>query len=160
MYSYIRKEYVCSIISALLLCGCGVMSSDDYQLNALNEDNDFKVIYQPKRTLVVVPSDEIFLLNTSKFRDDHRDLLYRIGRFVSKQPESLQVSVDVFSDSVAMYDKQATHAQAQAIAAYLWSIGVSHHRIQFKGYGQQMAVSSNTTPEGSAQNRRIQISMR
>ena len=161
MYAFKRIGAVSFLLGSLFISGCNVMPSDQYQINAMNEDNEFKVIYEPERTLVVLPADEIFLLNTSKFRDDHREILEKLGSFVASQSEELKVSVKSFSDSVSYRSPttDATQAQAEAIAAYLWTAGIDASRIHHQGQGRSNPVSSNTTPEGSAQNRRIEISL-
>ncbi|HJN37870.1 MAG TPA: OmpA family protein [Gammaproteobacteria bacterium] len=161
MNAFNRIGAVSFLLGSLFLTGCNVMPSDQYQLNALNEDNDFKVIYEPERTLVILSSDEIFLLNTSKFRDDHRELLEKIGKFVAHQSKDLKIIIKSFSDTVPSPGsaKDTTQAQAEAIAAYLWSKGVEASRLSFQGQGASHPVSSNVTPEGSAQNRRIEISL-
>ena len=47
--------------------------------------------------------------------------------------------------------------RAQAVVEYLTTKGVSEKRLQFKGYGETKPIASNQTPEGRAQNRRVEI---
>ncbi|HZV61574.1 MAG TPA: OmpA family protein [Methylophilaceae bacterium] len=51
-----------------------------------------------------------------------------------------------------------SEARALAVAAYLKDkLGVPESQISLKGYGDSQPVASNNTPQGMAQNRRVQI---
>ena len=47
--------------------------------------------------------------------------------------------------------------RAESVANYLMSDGVKSNRVSVKGFGWNDPVASNATPEGRAQNRRVEI---
>jgi chemotaxis protein MotB len=52
---------------------------------------------------------------------------------------------------------QLSTARSIAVLHYLSAIGVDERRFQVAGFADTMPVSSNSTPEGRAYNRRVDI---
>jgi outer membrane protein OmpA-like peptidoglycan-associated protein len=50
-----------------------------------------------------------------------------------------------------------SQARAQAVRAYLASRGVAPARMVARGFGPNDPVAPNTTPQGRAQNRRVEL---
>ncbi len=50
-----------------------------------------------------------------------------------------------------------SQARAIAVRAYLARKGVAPLRMVARGYGPSGAIATNTTPEGRAQNRRVEL---
>lgn len=72
-----------------------------------------------------------------------------------------QTLVDVygFTDSTgsASYNQGLSQRRAASVASYLGSQGIDPRRFAVIGYGASQPVASNATPEGRAQNRRVEI---
>ncbi|MBU2916000.1 OmpA family protein [Reichenbachiella agariperforans] len=47
--------------------------------------------------------------------------------------------------------------RAQAVASYLEEKGIKQYRFTVKGYGEELPVEKNTTPEGRQKNRRVEF---
>jgi OOP family OmpA-OmpF porin len=47
--------------------------------------------------------------------------------------------------------------RAKAVKAYFASKGIDPARMDVKGYGSENPVADNNTPEGQAQNRRVEV---
>ena len=64
-----------------------------------------------------------------------------------------------FTDNTgaASYNQQLSERRANAVAGVLISSGVSGGRIRTFGAGEDQPIASNLTPEGRAQNRRVEI---
>jgi len=69
------------------------------------------------------------------------------------------VSVEGYTDSKGNPDSNQTLSQqrADAVKARLISKGIVENRIVTKGFGAANPVATNDTPEGRAENRRIEV---
>jgi hypothetical protein len=76
-----------------------------------------------------------------------------------KADPALRVVVEGHTDNQGpRSDRLAlTRQRALAVAAWLIHRGVGPRRIVTKGYGGSRPVAANTTPEGRARNRRVEI---
>ena len=70
-----------------------------------------------------------------------------------------QVSVTGFTDSVGSddYNLALSKRRAESVAAYLKAHGLKTDSLTVTGRGKADPVASNTTPEGRASNRRVEI---
>jgi outer membrane protein OmpA-like peptidoglycan-associated protein len=57
----------------------------------------------------------------------------------------------------AAYNRALSERRARAVARSLAAAGVAEGRLSAKGYGEDVPLASNDTPEGRAVNRRIEI---
>lgn len=76
------------------------------------------------------------------------------------QYPNVRVEVDGHTDSVGSdaYNQGLSERRAQIVAQYLTSHGVSSDRISgVKGFGETQPIAPNTTAEGRAQNRRVEL---
>lgn len=71
----------------------------------------------------------------------------------------VKVSVEGYTDSKGNPDANQTLSQqrADAVKARLISKGIAENRIVTKGFGAANPVATNDTPEGRAENRRIEV---
>ncbi|AJY47458.1 OmpA family protein [Martelella endophytica] len=69
------------------------------------------------------------------------------------------VNVNGYTDSTgsAEYNQTLSQQRANSVANYLIQSGVSGSRISAVGFGPSNPVASNATPEGRAQNRRVEV---
>lgn len=80
---------------------------------------------------------------------------------ILKADSTLKLSVAGFTDNVG---KPATNLilsqkRADAVQHYLIQKGIDASRLEAKGYGQEQAVADNSTPEGRAANRRVELKL-
>ncbi len=78
---------------------------------------------------------------------------------ILKTYPDLKVSVEGYTDSQGNPGKNETlsAARANAVKARLMGKGITGDRIETKGFGAASPVATNETPEGRAQNRRIEL---
>ncbi len=70
-----------------------------------------------------------------------------------------QLEVDGYSDNTgkAAFNLALSTRRAEAVVTYLAQHGVTAEHLKAVGFGEANPVASNDTPEGQAQNRRIEI---
>lgn len=72
---------------------------------------------------------------------------------------ALRISIDGHTDDTgdAAHNQRLSEARAQAVVASLVAQGIDASRLEAKGYGQTQPVADNTSEEGRARNRRVEL---
>lgn len=80
---------------------------------------------------------------------------------VLKEYDTTLIDVAGHTDSVgaAAYNQTLSENRAQSVAAYFRTRGIDPQRLRVYGYGESSPIASNSTPEGRAQNRRVEITL-
>ncbi|POP53432.1 OmpA family protein [Zhongshania marina] len=76
-----------------------------------------------------------------------------------KQSSASLFEVGGYTDDAgdAEYNLQLSASRAAAVRDYLLSLGIAKSRLQVRGYGESSPRADNTTPEGRAMNRRVEL---
>ncbi|WP_170364292.1 OmpA family protein [Ruegeria arenilitoris] len=110
------------------------------------------------RLIVTVPNDITFDTDSATVRPALRADLVRVGQNLVNYPNSnVQIIGHTDSDGEAGYNQILSERRANAVADVLQANGVSYARIATIGRGENQPIASNLTPEGKAQNRRVEI---
>jgi outer membrane protein OmpA-like peptidoglycan-associated protein len=85
--------------------------------------------------------------------------LAKVAEVLQKQDDSKQITVEGHTDSVGSDEDNVRLSQGRAdsVRTYLVSQGVPGARIKAVGRGESMPIADNKTPEGRANNRRVEI---
>lgn len=107
--------------------------------------------------LVNLP-DVTFAVDSANISPAFQAALDSVAQSMIQYPNSL-IDVMGHTDSTGSesYNLDLSRQRAEAVANYLVSRGVSRARIETVGYGEQYPVADNSTAEGRAQNRRVEI---
>ncbi len=122
-------------------------------------------IAETKRTeqglIVTLSSNRIhFDVNSSSVKDDSRAILADLAGVLKNYPEDvIVVAGHTDSDGTSDYNMSLSEMRAQSVADVLMSNGVPRGSIEAHGYGETQPVASNDTPDGKAQNRRVELSI-
>jgi outer membrane protein OmpA-like peptidoglycan-associated protein len=89
---------------------------------------------------------------------DSYKVLDQAVRSLMAYPE-VRVEIRGYTDNVgkASFNLGLSERRAEAVKQYLVNAGIDPARIVAKGFGEENPVSTNATPEGRAQNRRIEF---
>ncbi len=110
------------------------------------------------RLIVTVPNDITFDTDSATVRPALRSDLVKVGQNLVNYPNSnVQIIGHTDSDGEASYNLGLSERRANAVADILQANGVSYSRIATIGQGENNPIASNLTPEGKAQNRRVEI---
>jgi outer membrane protein OmpA-like peptidoglycan-associated protein len=76
-----------------------------------------------------------------------------------KEHADWNIRVEGYTDNVGsrMDNRKLSQDRAEAVLNWLADHGVDRGRLSAKGYGESHAVAKNTTAEGRAKNRRVQL---
>lgn len=84
-------------------------------------------------------------------------VLERLATVIRERPGlNLEIAGHTDSDGTGEYNLQLSQNRAQAVVDWLNEHGISN-KLSARGYGESSPVASNTTNEGKAANRRVEI---
>lgn len=110
---------------------------------------------------VSVSSEASFDFDRADIKPEFKPTLNKVAGVLRDDP-NVRISIIGFTDSIGSeeYNKRLSQRRADATADYLVSQGVARHQIVTEGLGEAEPRASNTTEEGRAQNRRVEIYLR
>lgn len=110
------------------------------------------------RLIVTLPQDITFATDSTTVRSDlQRDLQALAGNLRAYPNSTVQVIGHTDSDGDAAYNVDLSKRRAASVALVLFNAGVPQSRVQTYGRGEDQPVATNLTPEGKAQNRRVEV---
>jgi outer membrane protein OmpA-like peptidoglycan-associated protein len=80
---------------------------------------------------------------------------------IANQCPAFRITIEGHTDSEGIPERNnpLSERRAKAVSDYLVSAGVDPARISTVGYGAERPIADNATPEGRAQNRRIELNV-
>ncbi|BAK64992.1 MULTISPECIES: OmpA family protein [Sphingobium] len=143
------------------IAGAGVGAYMDAQEKKMRErtaGTGVDVVRQGDELLLRMPSGITFATNQSSIQPQFQPTLNEVAATLAEYPKTM---IDVLghtdSDGTEAYNQALSERRAQSVADYLASHGVARVRVATMGYGETRPIASNETPEGKAQNRRVEI---
>lgn len=121
-------------------------------------DPRIKVVNAGDRLIVTMPEGILFATNSDTVNPAVQNDLYAVSDTLNRYPDStVQIIGNTDNVGSAAYNQDLSQRRAGSVAAILRSGGVNPARIVAFGRGEDQPVASNLTPEGRAQNRRVEI---
>ncbi len=107
----------------------------------------------------VVTHGILFDVNSHTIKGESYQTLKEIGELLTEDA-NLRISIEGHTDSDGeeAYNTDLSQKRAEAVRAYLTSeYGVSADRLEAKGWGESKPIDTNGSPEGKANNRRVEL---
>ncbi|WP_010135842.1 OmpA family protein [Ochrovirga pacifica] len=99
-----------------------------------------------------------FASNKVAINEQTKNTLNKLAEVLNKYPETnLFVYGHTDADGSEEYNQKLSYRRANAVATYLQNLGVPADRFTVKGEGESMPVADNSTAEGKAKNRRVEL---
>lgn len=99
-----------------------------------------------------------FDYNKSTIKPESMGTLNMIVQIMKENPElKFEIGGHSDSDGEDTYNLKLSQQRAEAVRSQLVSMGIDAGRLTAKGYGESKPVAPNTTPEGKANNRRVEF---
>lgn len=117
-------------------------------------------VRQEARGLVLtLPGSVYFEVNKSVVQPAMRSRLTEIARALSAAGDDSAILIEGHTDSDGSneYNLELSRLRAEAVRSILVAGGVPSGRIETQGYGETRPVASNSSANGKAQNRRVEI---
>jgi OOP family OmpA-OmpF porin len=99
-----------------------------------------------------------FDTGSSKLRPESQEELNKIASMLSADP-NFHMKASGYTDDVGNADQnlQLSQHRANSVVAALVHKGISANRLMAEGYGEQNPIADNSTTEGRAENRRVDV---
>ena len=112
--------------------------------------------------VITLSGGVLFASNKSDLLPSARLKLNEVADALLKQDSESKIVVEGHTDSQggAAHNQQLSQRRAQAVRDYLVTRGIAQDRITAEGFGVTRPVAENTSSEGRANNRRVEIVVR
>jgi OOP family OmpA-OmpF porin len=136
-----------------------IFYSDEYTVPPNTEAKDLKkdiglvsIAGGTTRLLVFFDYDK------SELKSDSKPDLNRAIEFLKENP-TLRVEIAGHTDDKGdeVYNSKLSQSRAESVRRYFTSNGIDGARLTAMGYGEAQPVADNSTDEGRAQNRRVEL---
>jgi len=152
-----------AIVGAAIGAGAGglignQLDRQEAELRRSLGNDQVAIVNTGDRLIVTLPQDILFATDSAVVRPDLRADLRTVASSLQSYPNT-SVRIIGHTDNVgtAEYNQSLSLRRANAVADVLFAGGVSGNRITTAGRGEEVPVATNLTPEGRAQNRRVEI---
>jgi outer membrane protein OmpA-like peptidoglycan-associated protein len=110
------------------------------------------------RGLIVNMSDVLFDFNKYTLKPEAREKLAKVSGILLAYP-NLKLQVEGYTDNIGSdeYNQKLSEERAGGVRDYLVSESVADANVTARGYGKSDPVADNSTNEGRAQNRRVEL---
>jgi outer membrane protein OmpA-like peptidoglycan-associated protein len=137
------------------------MDQQEEELRAQLAGTGVSVTRQGELIILNMPSNITFPTDQDTVSTSFYPTLNAVALVLSEYNRTL---VDVYGHTDATgdegYNIDLSQRRALAVATYLNAQGVDSRRFHIQGYGEARPIATNATPEGRAQNRRVEIQLR
>jgi outer membrane protein OmpA-like peptidoglycan-associated protein len=118
------------------------------------------VVRQGDNITLDMPGNVTFALDSASLNTDFHSVLNKVGETLREYDKTvIEVAGHTDSSGSDQYNQQLSEKRANAVAQYLSAQGVPAARMVTVGAGESHPVASNDTPDGRAQNRRVEITI-
>jgi outer membrane protein OmpA-like peptidoglycan-associated protein len=124
-------------------------------------NNNITVVNNGDYLVVNMPQDVLFATDSAALRPDLARDIQAVGQNLLQYPNSrIEVIGHADNSGTAAYNQDLSQRRASSVAQALVATGVQSGRVSAIGRGEDQPIASNLTPEGRAQNRRVEIIIR
>jgi outer membrane protein OmpA-like peptidoglycan-associated protein len=147
---------------ALIGAGVGALAGGAVGNYLDKQADELKKVAETKRTengvLVNLSNDILFDSGSAILKPEAMSELNRVGDILAKYPED-RIKIEGHTDNVGapMMNEQLSLRRAEAVKNVLISRGVNEKQILVLGAGKSRPVADNSTAEGRARNRRVEL---
>ncbi len=133
------------------------MDSQAKEMQGVLGEQDRLRVEQEKMS-ILLSSDVLFDTGKASLYPGSSDKLRKVAQVLNRYPRTY-INVVGHTDSRGSEDSNLglSRRRAQAVADALIADGVAAARVSIRGEGELRPVATNETPEGRAQNRRVEI---
>lgn len=134
------------------------MDRQEAELRAQLQGTGISVTRVGDRIILNMPSNITFATDQYQVMPQFYPTLNSVAIVLNKFNQTL-VDINGHTDSTGslQHNQQLSQQRAQSVANYLSSQGLDPRRVSALGFGPSQPVATNATPEGRAQNRRVEV---
>jgi len=109
--------------------------------------------------VITLSGSVLFASAKSDVLPDARAKLDSVAKALLEQDPNSKIVVDGYTDSQgsASYNQDLSQRRAASVRDYLVAHGLPANRVTAEGFGLASPIADNSSPEGRANNRRVEI---
>lgn len=165
---------VCGILGALdsrekaakAALGCGIvgagvgayMDVQEAKLRERLQGTGVQVRREGDNIRLIMPGNITFETDSYNLRSSFYPVLDSVGLVLARYHDTtLRVTGHTDNTGSRQYNQNLSEKRAQSVADYLATREVARSRLYVEGLGFSQPIADNATPEGRAQNRRVEL---
>ena len=136
----------------------GYMDQQEAELRGYLRGTGVSVTRNGNQIILNMPSNITFATDQDQVIPPFFETLNAVALVINKYNRTI-VDINGHTDSTgsAGYNQGLSQRRASSVASYLIGRGVDGRRLATNGFGDTRPIASNDTPDGRAQNRRVEI---
>ncbi len=136
------------------------MDKQESELRAQMRDSGVTVTRKGEDIVLNMPGNITFRTGSADLNAQFFKVLDGVAQVAKKYDKTI-IEIAGHTDNVggSDYNRQLSQRRASAVAQYLMSKGVSEQRIMTAGGGEEHPIASNSTEQGRAANRRVEVTL-
>jgi OmpA-OmpF porin, OOP family len=100
----------------------------------------------------------LFDVNKASIKPESMGVINEVVKMMQEHPDlNFRIEGHTDSDGADDYNLQLSQKRAVSVKQALVNLGINSSRMETKGLGESIPVSDNTSPEGKANNRRVEF---
>jgi len=138
----------------------GYMDKQENELRALMRDSGVTVTRKGEDIVLNMPGNITFRTGSADLNAQFFKVLDGVAQVARKYDKTI-IEIAGHTDNVggADFNRQLSQRRASTVARYLTSKGVVEQRIMTAGGGEDHPIASNSTEQGRAANRRVEVTL-
>ncbi len=145
------------------IAGGGVgyyMDSQEAKLRKQLRETGVSVVREGDKINLVMPGNITFDTNSGNLQSSFYDVLNSVAIVLEEYDKTI-IAVSGYTDSTGSrdYNQQLSVERARSVANYLKSRNIVDARFEIVGFGEDYPIADNSTAEGRAQNRRVELTL-
>lgn len=134
------------------------MDQQEAELRAQLQGTGVSVTRNGDYIILNMPSNVTFATDQSAVSTRFYPTLNSVALVLKKYERTL-IDVNGHTDSTGddRYNMQLSQERALSVAQYLNAQGIDRRRFSVMGYGEERPIAANSTPDGRAANRRVEL---
>ncbi|MCQ2332465.1 MAG: OmpA family protein [Paludibacteraceae bacterium] len=132
----------------------------DYNDTVYQIDNDtvYAQLMPIKKNSVVILKNLLFDTDKTVIKNTSTQSLEDLYKLLSENPK-LKIQITGHTDNVGSdaHNQKLSEGRAKAVYQEMVKRGINPHRMSWRGAGESEPIESNDTPEGRAENRRVEF---
>ncbi len=114
---------------------------------------------EPRGLVITLSGSVLFASGKYDLLPQAMAKLSEVATVLTRQDPDSKITVQGYTDSQGSVDfnMELSRQRAEAVRSYLVSHGIAPDRITAEGFGPARPIASNGSPEGRADNRRVEI---
>jgi chemotaxis protein MotB len=163
-----RSALLLSLIAPVFLSACGVSQSQYDSVVAQNQQLQEHVKRLQGAIKYTVNSDLLFPSGGWEMSDAGKDIVAKMAKILAPEQQE-KIMVNGYTDNTPIgpvLQKQGitsnqvlSEKRADAVMQYMISQGVKPELVGAQGLGEADPVAANSTAQGRAQNRRVEVTL-